>query len=353
MDDLLLDAFQRMLDTHCTARHVRDMEAGGRATDLWAEIEASGFADAMLSESEGGAGLSAAVAFPILLACGASCLPVPLAHTLVLRPRLGRASPAASAGSITLACDARTDGATLRCTSVPCGLVADRVVVTSGGRAYLLDAAAGERRATGVWGSLQADFAWPLAAAEPIVLDPMPDWRAIGATVTAALLAGAMERIQRITLDYVNERIQFGKAIGRFQAIQQQLSVLAEEAAASRMAAQMGCVGLATEAAPVLAGIAKSRTSGAAAIVASIAHAAHGAIGITEEYDLQLHTRRLQEWRLDYGSESYWNRAIGRAYLAGPRGNVLDFMLDDVFVWEGDGARGLPDSPATPAPAGR
>ena len=42
----------------------------------------------------------------------------------------------------------------------------------------------------------------------------------------------------------------------------------------------------------------------------------HGAIGVTEEYDLQLFTRRLHEWRMAHGSESYWHRQLGQLCLA-------------------------------------
>ena len=59
--------------------------------------------------------------------------------------------------------------------------------------------------------------------------------------------------------------------------------------------------------------IGKLNACEAVAPVASGAHAVHGAIGITEEYDLQLFTRRLHAWRLADGSERYWARVIGEA----------------------------------------
>ena len=52
----------------------------------------------------------------------------------------------------------------------------------------------------------------------------------------------------------------------------------------------------------------------AATRVAATAHAVYGAIGISEEHDLQLFTRRLHEWRLADGSETYWNRLLGAAH---------------------------------------
>ena len=47
-----------------------------------------------------------------------------------------------------------------------------------------------------------------------------------------------------------------------------------------------------------------------------LAHALHGAIGVTAEYDLQLWTRRLHEWWLAHGSEAHRNTVVGRQELA-------------------------------------
>jgi acyl-CoA dehydrogenase len=49
--------------------------------------------------------------------------------------------------------------------------------------------------------------------------------------------------------------------------------------------------------------------------VTSIAHAVFGAIGISEEHDLQIHTRNLHAWRIADGSESYWTEQLGAAAL--------------------------------------
>ena len=60
---------------------------------------------------------------------------------------------------------------------------------------------------------------------------------------------------------------------------------------------------------------AKGRTGGGGAQGGGVRHAVHGAIGVTEEFDLQMFTRRLHEWRMQYGGESYWSRRLGRALL--------------------------------------
>src|SRR5580693_4040626 len=67
--------------------------------------------------------------------------------------------------------------------------------------------------------------------------------RALAAAVTAARMAGAMERLQEITLEWAATRKQFGREIGKFQAIQHQIAVLAEEVTAARMAAQIAFTG--------------------------------------------------------------------------------------------------------------
>ncbi|MCS6766134.1 MAG: hypothetical protein MO847_06805 [Candidatus Protistobacter heckmanni] len=145
----------------------------------------------------------------------------------------------------------------------------------------------------------------------------------------AALMAGAMERVLEMTLQYANERSQFGKPLGKFQAIQQQLSVMAEQVFAARMAAQLACrqcAGARPDA--TMAAIGKLRASEAAAQVAAIAQAVHGAMGVTEEYDLQLFTRRLHAWRREGGAESHWARQVGAAVLAGPRRPMIEFLLE-------------------------
>jgi len=130
-----------------------------------------------------------------------------------------------------------------------------------------------------------------------------------------------------MTLDYVNQRTQFGKPIGKFQAVQNQISIMAERVWVSRMAAQLACQSEDWRARPLLAAVGKARTSEAAAIVADISHAMHGAIGITEEYDLQIYTRKLREWRHAAGAETYWESRIGEALLW-QDGTALSFMCE-------------------------
>lgn len=92
---------------------------------------------------------------------------------------------------------------------------------------------------------------------------------------------------------YVQERQQFGRALGRFQAVQQDISMLAEQVAAVAMAARLACASGVLFPDPALAACARLRACEAVPVVCALAHAVHGAIGITEELPLGLYTARL------------------------------------------------------------
>jgi acyl-CoA dehydrogenase len=100
---------------------------------------------------------------------------------------------------------------------------------------------------------------------------------------------------------------------------------MSEHVFAARMAAQLGCNGAGVLPDRLRVATAKARCSEAALAVAEFAHAIHGAIGFTEEYDLQLFTRRLHAWRQTAGSEAYWYGVAGEALLQHP-GMTLDIV---------------------------
>lgn len=158
------------------------------------------------------------------------------------------------------------------------------------------------------------------------VTDSSPEiMRRIGAVTTAAAISGAADRVLAMTIDYANQRIQFGKPIAKQQAVQQQLAVMAEQVVMARISAQIGCAHGLTP--PLeIAAIAKQGTSRAATQIAAIAHGVHGAIGISEAYDLHLYTRHLNEWRTAHGSEGYWAEQLGRARLASPAITTVDYI---------------------------
>ncbi|WP_281078012.1 PepSY domain-containing protein [Variovorax paradoxus] len=143
----------------------------------------------------------------------------------------------------------------------------------------------------------------------------------------AAGMAGAMARVLELTTAYAQDRRQFGRPIAQFQAIQQELAVLAEQAHSATLAARLGCSAEGWQPDALLAAVAKLRACEAARGVAAIAHAVFGAIGITEEHVLGLYTRRLHEWRQAPGTEAQCARLLGEAVLARPEGLLYAVRL--------------------------
>jgi len=317
MDDMLTESIERLLAEQCDPAVVRKVEAGESAAALWAQLQESGFADALVPDDAGGAGLALRDVAGLVLACGRHLLPLPLAQTLLARGELARAGVAAPEGPIAFAEQVRRGAeGSLVAHAVPFGMTADWVWAATDEEDLLLPLSAAERTRSGGHHSLHADLRWFSLPAQAVRLPVRLDVRAAGAAVAAGLLAGAMERAGEMAIAYANDRVQFGKPIGKLQAIQQQLSVMCEQMYAARSAALLGLSAADHRADRLRAAVAKSRASEAAATVAAVSHAVHGAIGITAEFDLQLFTRRLHEWRRDHGGESAWQRVLGEAVLA-------------------------------------
>ena len=148
------------------------------------------------------------------------------------------------------------------------------------------------------------------------------------ALLNAALIAGAAGRLLEMSVAYANERVQFGRPIGRQQAVQQQLAVMAQDAVAVRLAVELA----ASKGWPgsEQAAIAKTVAAEAAPRIASTAHAVFGAIGISAEHDLNLYTRALHRWRLDGGAQTLWSRRLGEQVLADGRPSV-DWVREELF----------------------
>ncbi|MBA2933035.1 acyl-CoA/acyl-ACP dehydrogenase [Sphingomonas sp. CGMCC 1.13654] len=309
MDDItFLEPFERLLKDLSSPRQVRAIEAGEDGHALWSGIAESGFLDALMPEASGGAGLALRDVGLLVEALGRYLTPFPVAETMVARALLAQEGMAMPDGAILLAA---MSGDVAR--NVPLALVARHALIDTGSAIVLQEIDRDALPRPSVHGGLAAD----IRLADPILTLPRPlqGLRAMQAVLDAAKMAGVAARLLEMTVAYANERVQFGKPIGKQQAIQQQLAIMAEKTVMMRMAARIG-TGCAEWPSLAAAATAKSVTSAAAVDVAAIAHAVHGAIGISEEHDLQLYTRRLQEWRVANGSEGYWQRQLGDIRLA-------------------------------------
>ncbi|WP_353151718.1 acyl-CoA dehydrogenase family protein [Pollutimonas bauzanensis] len=337
MDNLFSESVERLFSQVATPVAIRAIEQGASTNAMWQELEQSGYLDALVPEAQDGAGLTLAQVFPMLLSAGKHAVPLPFAQTMLARAWLTAAGVVPPSGAITIAgleASLLQNGA-IQADTVPFGWVSQWVLADLGDYAALLPVADADSEHAGGYGSLCATLRWnewPATAVKIPLGSPLslPDLAVLAAAALASLMAGAADRVLALTLDYANQRSQFGKHIGKFQAVQSQISVMAERTWACRMAAQLACQGKAWAPQLLLAAVGKSRCSEAAAIIADIGHAVHGAIGVTQEYDLQLYTRRLREWRLCGGGETYWASRIGAQLLHHSDKSALAFICDEL-----------------------
>jgi acyl-CoA dehydrogenase len=162
-------------------------------------------------------------------------------------------------------------------------------------------------------------------AVAPVPAGTADELRRRGALSRAVLISGALERVLSLSVRYAKEREQFGRPLAAFQAVQQQLALLAAEVAAARAAVDAAVrtceEGFGTRGAAVAVAAAKVRTAQAAGVGAAIAHQVHGALGMTSEHALRFSTTRLWAWRSEWGGEAEWAEELADlAFAAGPAG---------------------------------
>jgi acyl-CoA dehydrogenase len=162
---------------------------------------------------------------------------------------------------------------------------------------------------------VQFDFANTPVQAVGLLADARERLGCEGALMRSVQMAGALQRALAYSLQYANDRVQFGRPIGKFQAVQHMLAVLAGHVAATTAAADAAVE--VSSAAPELfaVAVAKSRAGEAAGKGAEIAHQVHGAMGFTREHNLHHLTRRLWSWRDEFGNETHWQTRIGEMAL--------------------------------------
>jgi acyl-CoA dehydrogenase len=138
------------------------------------------------------------------------------------------------------------------------------------------------------------------------------DYAALART---AQIAGALQSALERSIAYALERKQFGRPIGQFQAVQQQLALFGAETAAATCASRSAAIATSAGDASFAIAAAKLRANQAIGVATATAHQVHGAIGFTREYALRQATQRLWSWRSEYGNDRYWSERLGRAVV--------------------------------------
>lgn len=324
MNQDVTESFDRIVTDLCPAATVRSIEAGADHRSLWKQLDQSGYVDALVNESDGGAGLSLEDVLGIAGVCGRFSVPLPVVETMLLRAELSASGVVIPRGSITFANNVVRRAGTVAA-HVTYASVADWVVLIEQDGSRLLTTASA--RSSPGSSAMDAFLEWDTSRAEHSPVMSLPnDLLLLQAQGCAMQMVGALSSVLERTVSYARERRQFNRPIVDFQAVQQNIALMAEHVLAAQMAVNVAASRSGVRLDLIKVAIAKARASVAAAEVAALSHAIHGAIGMTREFDLQLLTRRLHLWRQTAGSETHWYRKIGTALIAAHDAMSLDVV---------------------------
>lgn len=332
LQTMLADTANRLFTDKLTKQVRIAAEEGEWPQDLWNAVEENGFPRVLVSEAHGGAGAQWPDALVLLKSCGTHAVPLPLAETILANWFLDQAGIDVPDGPITFASAQLTsgpDGMALAgpMQDVPFAANCTHVVAlspsdgTDGGIQVALFASpqVGQANSTIARESVAEVSVSGAAIASGLASLPLNSAMLFGALARSAAIAGALQSVLLQAVQYAGERVQFGRPISKFQAVQHQLAELATHAASVGVAVDAAARAVLADpnAAEFDIAAAKVRASDAAQIGASIAHQTHGAIGFTYEHGLHFWTRRLWSWGPEYGGAAHWAQLLGKNAIEG------------------------------------
>jgi acyl-CoA dehydrogenase len=142
-----------------------------------------------------------------------------------------------------------------------------------------------------------------------------------GAWARCVQIVGAFDAAVHLTTAHTRERVQFGRSLNKFQAVQHSVATLIGEVERSRAATTLAVAavndhGFDSARADYAVTVAKVAVGRAVGPVTTIAHQLHGAIGVTLEHQLWLATMRARSWADEFGTTGQHATRLGRMALA-------------------------------------
>ena len=330
----IVDVVRSILGDQSTQASVIAAEGPGWNESLWKVLCEKGFATISIPETLGGSDGDLADACLVLHELGRSAAAVPFVeNTLLAGWALAEAGVALPRGMSTMSTGTSKDELTVTgdlggavldgvLHRVPWATHSNQIVVLAeiDGKPHLIQvptalATIEEGRNLAMESRDMVRFEKVTVSADKVIEAPesvnQESLGLRGALSRAALIAGALDRVTEITIRYTAEREQFGRPIARFQAVQRHLVRIAEQTVSARMAVDAAAINASTHLDFFDIASAKIVASEAAGTVSAASHQAHGAIGMTKEYELGQLSRRLWSWRDECGSEAVWSRRLG------------------------------------------
>lgn len=328
--EMLHDSVARLFLDHVDSTRIIAAERGEWCAELWSSVAGLG----MDRPHDIGAGAQAwEEASVIVRAAGRYCVPLPLAETILASWLLQQAGLDAPVGPLTVVDGFDRDKP-----------IAERVPWARHARAVVYVRPVADGTEVGWFDLREVPFlAGHNLAREPRDTIDLRDRvaaaaattrlradivRLYGAMLRAGLMAGSLDALLDLSVGYAAERVQFGRPLSQFQAIQQELAKLAGLVAQAGVAARAAFAaaqrwdGATEDGDPTFEiAVAKVIAGEAAEMAPRIAHQVHGAIGFTYEHSLHFATRRLWSWRAEFGGATQWSELLGKmAYARGADG---------------------------------
>ncbi|WP_369831984.1 acyl-CoA dehydrogenase family protein [Mycobacterium sp. E796] len=332
VDPAVIDMIDSVLAEHRRSRPPAALPevAVTRDPGLWQRLEDLGLVRLTGAESAGGSGAGWYEAAELLTAAVRHGVRIPLAEHDLLACWLLEANQMPVDGALRTVCVIGEHGIA---SFVPWAGVADRIVVvwSAAGAFHMADIDAAEldiTRGANLIGEPRDTVAVDVAALRglPVAADLVAQLGLRSALVRSIQGCAALDQILHLSIEHATARIQFGRPLSKFQAVQNLISDIAAEAALARTATEAALnVAVTSDWSAsnldFLVAVARSCLGHATSVVVRNAHQVHGAIGTTREHRLHEYTRAALAWRSEFGSVHDWDdRLTTAAVQAGARG---------------------------------
>ena len=277
---LLIDTAERIFSDHCNKAALDAAERGEFPATLWQTLRENGFHELALASS----GVPLGDTFAVLQVAARHAVPLPLTEILLANRWLDSGAQLATVGLLSGA--TITDAPWARAADVVLGIDVDTGELVQQARTAA-DVASGSNMA----GEARDRVTVAPGATRSVQSEPAFELIALGRAVS---ISGTLQRILTLTLQYANEREQFGRSISKFQAIQHNLAVMAGEVAAASRAADAAIDALGTDRFGLEVAAAKARI-GEAGLDRRIAFAKPDCAKATKTAATQCDARRIKD----------------------------------------------------------
>jgi alkylation response protein AidB-like acyl-CoA dehydrogenase len=359
--EMLRQSARNLLEKECPSTLVRKLMEDERGYDpgLWKKMADLGWLGLVIPEEFGGAGLSYVDLVLVLEEMGRVVLPSPFLWTVMVAEAIRRGGadaqkksllPKIAAGDLIatpawlesssawgpdgIRMAARPNGSGFRLEGaklfVNDGHVADCLLVaartgsgTEGVTLFAID-----RKRAGVTVTplktmdqtrklAEIKFANVEASADDVVGQIGNGWEVLSAAIDrgkvmlAAEMMGGAQKVLETTVDYAKVRVQFGRPIGSFQAVQHKCANMMIDVEGAKSAVYYAAWAVSNDSpeSALAAALAKAAASDAFRRVSADGIQVHGGIGFTWDHDMHLYFKRAKSSEFTFG-DATWNREL-------------------------------------------